>query len=469
VRLTSAKDATARRLVLRLLPFAVVVLSACFSTAHAANPTSYFVKGPTVNQKKIVIFVHGVLGDSRSTWTNPNGAYWPRLIADDPDFQQYDVYAYGYLSPFIKEASTINEIATRMAQQLKDRHIFQHYDQIFFIAHSAGGLVTKRMLDTLNTPAQVRLLKKVRCVLYISVPSNGSELAGLASWLSSNPQFKSLSPPNAADFLQSVEADWDQILRERTPSSPFPTTFSAYEKLSTKGLMVVPALYYTQSDGPVLSFDESHSDIVKPQDRSSDIYEWARSRILDASALIPATPASNQPHARSQTPRDGEINIEQHTTGDCSPNIIGPNNSVNCGPLPPPPPTIKTCASDSKLEDGLYSTVISFTTNVQVFQPGFLMSFDKPVKLVDYGGVRMGFHALGMNAGVRLDTIPNPDNSVGFRIISIDMSRSSWEPADGPITATVTSKSPVTLLKVEGGRGEGNIVHVDTIVLQCDK
>ena len=88
----------------------------CFGTAHAADPTSYFVKGPTTNQKKLVIFVHGVLGDSKSTWTNPsNGAYWPNLVADDPDFQNYDVYAYGYLSPLITEASTINEIAARMA------------------------------------------------------------------------------------------------------------------------------------------------------------------------------------------------------------------------------------------------------------------------------------------------------------------------------------------------------------------
>jgi len=303
VRLTSTQNAIAPGLVLRLSLLAPLVLSACFSAAHAANPTSYFVKGPTANHKKIVIFVHGLLGDSTNTWTNPtNGAYWPKLIADDPDFQQYDVYAYGYSSPAIKEASTISNVATRMAQQLRDRRIFQQYDQIFFIAHSAGGLVTKRMLDTLNTPAQVKLLKKVRCVLYISVPSNGSELAGLASWLSSNPQFKSLSPSNAADFLQAVEVDWDEILRERTPASPFPRTFSAYETISTKGFVVVAALYDTQSDGAVLSFDENHSDIVKPPDRSNEVYEWTRSRILDASALIPISPSPKSAIVRPKAP-----------------------------------------------------------------------------------------------------------------------------------------------------------------------
>ena len=230
--------------------------------------------------------MHGILGDSSSTWTNTEtGAFWPKLVADDPDFQGYDVYVYGYLSPHLSEASNIAEIASRMGQQLGDRRIFDRYQQIFVIAHSAGGLVTKRMLDTLDTPAQIQRLKKVRCVLYLSVPSNGSDLAALASWLSSNPQFNSISPRQAADFLQAVETDWAEILRERSPSSPFPRTSSAYEKLPTKGFMIVPELYSTQSDSPIIAFDKNHSDIVKPNDRSDEVYEWAKARILESSAM----------------------------------------------------------------------------------------------------------------------------------------------------------------------------------------
>jgi pimeloyl-ACP methyl ester carboxylesterase len=286
VRLTSTTNATTLRLVLRLLFIVPLLLSACFSTAHAANPTSYFVKGPSANPKKLVIFVHGILGDSGSTWTNiQTGAFWPKLVADDPDFQGYDVYVYGYLSPHLSEASNIAEIASRMGQQLGDRRIFDRYEQIFFIAHSAGGLVTKRMLDILDTPAHIQRLKKVRCALYLSVPSNGSDLAALASWLSSNPQFNSISPRQAADFLQAVEADWAEILRERSPSSPFPRTSSAYEKLPTKGFTIVPELYSTPSDSPIMAFDKNHSDIVKPNDRSDEVYEWAKARILEASAM----------------------------------------------------------------------------------------------------------------------------------------------------------------------------------------
>ncbi len=268
---------------------AIVLLAALIlltPIAHGTNTTSGFISGPTAGHKKIVIFVHGVLGDSASTWTNSHTkAYWPKLLADDPDFASYDVYVYGYQSEIFSAASNLQEIAVRMGQQLKDRGVFKNYDQVFFITHSAGGIITKRMLDTLDTPAQNRLLKKVRCVLYISVPSNGSELAALATWLSDNPQFASLSPKNAADFLQAVETDWTELLRERTTSSPFPKTFVAYEKLPTKGVIVVPQLFSTQSDGPVIPFDKTHSEIVKPEDRNAEIYEWAKSRILEVASV----------------------------------------------------------------------------------------------------------------------------------------------------------------------------------------
>ena len=96
-----------------------------------------------------------------------------------------------------------------------------------------GGIITKSMLDALNTPSQIQLLRKVRCVLYISLPSNGSDLAAVASWLSRNPQFESISSRGAADFLQLIESEWAQLLRERSQPWPFPKAYYAYETLPT--------------------------------------------------------------------------------------------------------------------------------------------------------------------------------------------------------------------------------------------
>ena len=44
---------------------------------------------------KVIIFVHGLLGDSVSTWTNGQ-SYWPMMIANDHDFDGFDVFVYQY-------------------------------------------------------------------------------------------------------------------------------------------------------------------------------------------------------------------------------------------------------------------------------------------------------------------------------------------------------------------------------------
>lgn len=247
-------------------------------------PVSHFVKESGTN-KKVIVFVHGVIGDMDSTWVNPaTHASWPELIKGDPELRDFDVFVYGYSSPAFGTASDISEIADRLRQQLKDWNFFTKYDEINFITHSMGGIITKRMLNTLNTPAEAANLRRVRCVIYIAVPSNGAKSADWASWLSRNSQFRSMSPKDAADFLQGTERDWAALLRERNDSFSFPRTYSAYETLSTAEFQVVPQLYTSElSDGGVIGFDYNHIDIVKPKDRNGDVYVWARARLAEAS------------------------------------------------------------------------------------------------------------------------------------------------------------------------------------------
>jgi pimeloyl-ACP methyl ester carboxylesterase len=247
-------------------------------------PDSHFVRGP--GKHKLIIFVHGVLGDMDNTWVNQiTHASWPQLIVEDqPDFSDYDVFVYGYASPLGGHAANIYELATRFGQQMKDWNLLVNYDEVDFVTHSMGGLITKRMLDTLNTPTESVNLHRVRSVIYIAVPTAGADIAALASWISDNPQFKSMSTREASDFLQSVEGDWQSLLRSRTAFAPFPRNFSAYETKPTHHVNVVPSLYTSQvSDAPVLGFDYDHIDIVKPPDRGNDVYRWVKARILESS------------------------------------------------------------------------------------------------------------------------------------------------------------------------------------------
>src|SRR4051812_6785848 len=64
--------------------------------------------------QRVIVFVHGVLGDGTSTWTAKNNAYWPALIADDEYFGKYSIYTYEYPSSLLSAPFSIDEIAENM-------------------------------------------------------------------------------------------------------------------------------------------------------------------------------------------------------------------------------------------------------------------------------------------------------------------------------------------------------------------
>jgi len=237
------------------------------------------------SSKKLIVFVHGVFGDPDSSWTNKTGASWPNLIEGDENFHGFTVATYRYDSPFFQRSSGIEEITQRLLRQLEDQNIFRKFHEVYFVAHSMGGLVVKGVLANLNRPSQVQKLRTIKAVLYISTPTQGATLAEVGTWLSANPQLRDMEPAYFNNFLQALENDWQDLFRDRgTPS--FPQSFCTYETKSTNGIQIVNRVYATTyCDQNPVGMDEDHFSIAKPSNRESDIYMWARARILETSAL----------------------------------------------------------------------------------------------------------------------------------------------------------------------------------------
>ena len=99
-------------------------------------PKSHFVSPSTkFKNKKVIIFVHGVLGDMDNTWTNKEQhVSWPDLLAHD--LTDYDVYVYGYKTTCNDSDPDIREIATEFGSKLQNEGFFSNYEEIHFIAHS---------------------------------------------------------------------------------------------------------------------------------------------------------------------------------------------------------------------------------------------------------------------------------------------------------------------------------------------
>lgn len=227
-------------------------------SAHAAD--SRFVTHDPA-RTKVVVFVHGVLGDGTNTWQNTETkAYWPAMMAADRAFADANVYVYEFPSSTVGRSLSVNELAEAMRRRLQGDGVLKH-DELVFLSHSLGGLVTRAFLVKYRDSAA-----KVRMAYFFATPTEGSPSAMLAALASRNPQFKSMYPLQSDNYLADLQRDW---LAARLGIR----SFCAYEGKTTYGVLIVDqrsaTSLCTESLDPI---GENHIDIVKPRNTGADSY-----------------------------------------------------------------------------------------------------------------------------------------------------------------------------------------------------
>src|SRR5439155_26960357 len=107
--------------------------------------TRYYRRGGAF----VIVFIHGVLGSAEHTWRNDEtGSYWPELVLNDTAFKDFDVYVVGYDTPRLGPALDLEQLSENLEVQLRSAGLFR-YKGVFIVAHSMGGLITKRILTDL--------------------------------------------------------------------------------------------------------------------------------------------------------------------------------------------------------------------------------------------------------------------------------------------------------------------------------
>jgi pimeloyl-ACP methyl ester carboxylesterase len=207
------------------------------------------------NYNTVIVFVHGVFGNAKTTWTNSEtGAYWPFLIRDDDEhFKETDIYVHSFASPYLSHAYTIDDLVEDMRITFEKDQVMQH-NEVIFLCHSMGGLIVRGFLKRY----QAQYASKVSLIYFYSTPTDGSHITQLAKFLSRNPQLRGMLPVNSNDYLRGMQKDWRAI-----PARIF--SRCAYEKLDTYGINIVDETSATTlCDGPVDPLPYDHIDIVKP-------------------------------------------------------------------------------------------------------------------------------------------------------------------------------------------------------------
>ena len=131
-----------------------------------------------------LIFVHGVLSDSRSSWLHEiNGrpsasCYWPTLVKRDNKFRNVSIYLGGYHTAVNSGPYEVRNCADELLGGL--RRVDQRGRQppidknkIVFVCHSMAGVVVRYLLES----SWDLLEEKEIGLVLIASPSYGSHLA----------------------------------------------------------------------------------------------------------------------------------------------------------------------------------------------------------------------------------------------------------------------------------------------------
>lgn len=241
----------------KLLAFAITLVA----TSSMAQ-VQYLKRLPENSQ--VIVFVHGVMGDSIATWTNTEtNAYFPSLVAADPAFQRANVAVVDVLSPFTNRAPSVDELADSMRLHLDAKEVLTHRE-VIFVVHSMGGLVTRSFLTKYRTYA-----KKVPFIYFFATPTTGAAIASLARLVSPNPQFTKMMPMTSDAYLADLQRAW-----LASPELAAIPAYCAYEQKSTMGLQIVEQQSATNLCNTRLDpINANHSEIVKPANRDAASYE----------------------------------------------------------------------------------------------------------------------------------------------------------------------------------------------------
>jgi len=300
------------------------VVTAALWLAGASTSAQTLIEWRKQPTDKAVIFVHGLAGDPDKSFTATGGKHWRDIIAADTKpleqnetLGDFDLYAFDYATAFRPNVKiTIDELAQQFATVLENSRIFHDYNHVWFVAHSLGGLVTKRMLIQLNGGAKAAFHNRVAGVFLLGVPSNGAPLANtamentitryLALVLDEGGQNLQLLSDLRADrpdlinsFLRSSEKAWESYigkLEQPPPSGTYPygvwmpRVYCAYETEAEVGsldLVVVSYLYAkTRCSSEAQPVTKKHTELPKIRGATDFVHQWLRGGLSEGLSIV---------------------------------------------------------------------------------------------------------------------------------------------------------------------------------------
>ena len=240
------------------------------------------------------VFVHGIFSGP-STWDH----LVDLLEKDDAIQKGFHLRRFQYDSPKVgwnplRRIPTITDASERLDVWLTNEKEVLSCRQIVLVGHSQGGLIIQFYLNNLLSQGRGEELKRIRAVVLLATPNNGSELAVSlrrgAEGLWSHPQERQLRP-----YDEQIEGVRKVVLQRAVYATSVseracPIRFFVYAGESD-GIVPVRSARSVFPAAGVVKGD--HSSILKPKDASDERYcvvhaalRWARNSFPPDRMLI---------------------------------------------------------------------------------------------------------------------------------------------------------------------------------------
>ncbi|KAI0452700.1 hypothetical protein F5B21DRAFT_506079 [Xylaria acuta] len=232
-----------------------------------------------------LIFVHGLNGGSRRTWSKAGGGtFWPQdWLSCDDAFHDVRIHTFGYSSGLNRESVLdIHDFASNLLACVHHCPTMTSNTSgpILFVGHSMGGLVIKKAyILARQIPEYNSLADRIHAAFFLATPHQG---AGVAQLLS-----RVLAPAGPRPFVNDLipQSSTLQSINEEFPRySDSLQLFSFYE---TKPM-----------------FYGAGRDLIVEKDNAVMNYENERRTYLDA---------NHRDVARFSTPRDPSYILVRNT------------------------------------------------------------------------------------------------------------------------------------------------------------
>ncbi|MCJ1466023.1 hypothetical protein MMC07_004642 [Pseudocyphellaria aurata] len=203
-----------------------------------------------------VIFVHGLGGTSRQTWSKnrDENLFWPgRWLPSEPSLSTARILSFGYNAHFMSmgqnSIANISDFAKDLLYDMrlgKDRAMGDlgiGKVPITFVAHSMGGLVVKKAYLLGQIDDQYRdIIKSVHAILFLSTPHRGTNLAEILNKILAVSIFNHSPKQYISELKQNSPTleDLNEQFRHVAPKLKILSFFETlYTSIGPKNIMVL--------------------------------------------------------------------------------------------------------------------------------------------------------------------------------------------------------------------------------------